>query len=519
MKRTDQLLKDSTANVEEQLENKVSDMYDSYKPLRNMMRQCNLEASLVDIWHFSQHIMNNGPAPTLSGMRHYSLKRYLFPWDLPIIVREVILHADHRGYKRLNSLNAMRTVINTIRDIENESSKERLDADNVMGELHRISHRQFPWQQKSDLNGLLRYLKIFGSPEVAPILEKKTGFSIRDYFLLGIFLTGHLRRHVAVNAQRNFTAAGIPRDRSFAFFMHLSSTAKQLRDEIAFQQKYDETWEYTWNPLEAKPLISLDPSRPHYLYCPIPDLLLRRFSHGIYYELLSMPGFDIAFGTSFQTYIGELLRAVFNQSSFTVFEEKTYKVRKEQHHGADWILSDADANLFIECKTKRMRLAAKSSVGGSELIEELGIIADAVVQLYKNIQEAEAGKSGWTPNSLSSFPLVVTLEDWFLFSPLPQNLLKEAVISRMHKVGLDLALMESMPYAVASAREFERFSGIINEAGIQKFFMGKRAAEYPQWMWEEYARAKFPSAKRVNLHTLFRNDWLRIFPSDILPET
>ncbi len=41
-----------------------------------------------------------------------------------------------------------------------------------MMELHRISHRQFPWQQRSGLTGLLRYLKIFGSPEVSPILER-----------------------------------------------------------------------------------------------------------------------------------------------------------------------------------------------------------------------------------------------------------------------------------------------------------------------------------------------------------
>lgn len=281
-------------------------------------------------------------------------------------------------------------------------------------------------------------------------------------------------------------------------------------------QKYDETWEYTWNPLEAKPLISLDPTNRHRLYCPVPDLLLRRFSHGMYYDLVKSAGFDTAFGTSFQSYIGEVLCAVFSQTGFTVFEEKEYDTSNGRHHGTDWILGGPDANLFIECKTKRMKQAAKFSVGGPDLVGEMGIIADAVVQLYKNIREAEAGKSTWTPNGLPNFPLVVTLEDWFLFGPLPQDLLKGAVTDRMLTVGLDLALMGTMPYAVASAREFERFTGVIKEVGIQTFFAKKCNADYSRWMWEEYAREEFPTAKRTNLQALFRDDWLRIIPIEAM---
>jgi hypothetical protein len=483
-----------------------------------MLRQCHLEASLIDVWHLSQHIMNNGQAPVQPGVRPYSLKQYLFPWDLPVIAREVVLNANHNGNKRLNSWNSMQTVINTIRQVENASAKARLTAEDVMKELHRISHRQFPWQQMNDVIGLQRYLKIFGSPEVAPILERVTGFSIRDHFFLGMWLSGHLLKRFDINATQDFSAFGIPRDRSLAFFLSLSSTIEELREAMADLQKYDETWEYTWNPLEAKPLISLDPNNRHHLYCPVPDLLLRRFSHGLYYDLVNSVGFDIAFGTSFQKYIGEVLRAVFDQGNFTVFEEKEYEVGKDRHHGVDWILSGPDGNLFIECKTKRMKQAAKFSVGGPTLIGEMEIIADAIVQLYRNVQEAESGKSTWVPNGKPNFPLVITLEDWFIFGPLPQNLLIEAVASRMLKAGLDLALMDTMPYAVASAREFERFTGVVNEVGVKAFFSRKRDPAYSRWMWEEYARDEFPAAKRTNLQEFFRAEWLRIFPIEAMED-
>lgn len=495
----------------------MTNTYDSYKPLRNMMRQRNLETSLVDVWQLSQHITNNGKAPVEPGMPPYSFKEFLFPWDLPMVAREVVLNANRKGAKRLNSMNAMSTVVNTIRDTEEAGSKGRINIENVMEELHRICHRQFPWQQSSDLMGLLRYLKIFGSPEVGPILERETGFSIREYFLLGLWLTSHLQQRFDINAQQDFTFLGISREQSFKFFLSLSSTVEELRENMTGLQRYDEMWAYTWNPLEAKPLISLDAENRHHLHCPVPDLLLRRFSHGLFYDLVKTLGFDNAFGSSFQNYIGEVLRAVFTSPEFFVYEEAQYYVNNDLHHGADWILTGSDANLFMECKTKRMILDAKFSVNGASLSDEIGIIADAVVQLYKNFKEAEEGESKWVPNGLPSYLLVVTLEDWFMFGPMPQGLLRSGVLSRMTAEGLDFSLLTTAPYAVASAREFERFTGVVNEVGIQPFFSGKNVDDYEQWMWEEYARAKFPDAKRTNLNVLFKEDWQRVIPKEAMP--
>jgi len=36
----------------------------------------------------------------------------------------------------------------------------------------------------------------------------------------------------------------------------LAKPVQQLRQAIAAVQSYDEGWEYTWNPLEATPLVA-----------------------------------------------------------------------------------------------------------------------------------------------------------------------------------------------------------------------------------------------------------------------
>lgn len=485
-------------------------VYESYKSLRNLLRKLNLELSLVDLWQLSLQFTNNGNLLNRPD-------QYLLPWDLPIIAREIVLNSDLVARKRLNSPGVTQKVINSIRVTAEMASKIRMDNNDVMMELHRLSHRQFISQQDESRNSLTRYLKVYGYPEVGAILQRKTGFSIHEYFLLGLWLTSHLQKRFDINACEDFTVLGIAREKSQDFFLKLSLSIEELKEEIFSQQKYDETWEYTWNPLEGKPLISLNPSNRYYLYCPVPDLLLRRFSYGIFYELVGESGFDNAYGASFEKYIGEILNAVFPpHHGFSVHAEEKYMVGGQVHHGADWILSGEDANLFIECKTKRMRQDAKVAIKEDVLESDIGVVAAAIVQLYKNIQEAEEGKSTWIPNGLPNFPLVITLEDWLFFGPVPNEILSAEVTKRMAPAGLDSSLIKLMPYNVMSSRQFEKLSGVIENVGIRAFFQGKESLQYRHWMWPEYAREEFPGAPRINLFNLFMHDWECILPREVM---
>lgn len=491
-------------------------VYTAYKPLRNFLRQCNIDASLADVWQFALHIRADGPAPCELGMPPYDVRGYAYPWDLPVIAREVILHADPGGSRRLRSRDAWARIINGIRAVGAAAAKERLELDDVMSELHRVGHLQFPWQQGSTEASLVRYLKVFGAPELERILVQKTGFSVRHYFFLGMWLAGHLRSRFDINARQDFTAFGIPQEQSYRFFLGLSKPVQQLRELILASQKYDASWEYVWNPLEATPLVSLDAANPHHLHCPVPDLLMRRFSMGMYYDLVKAPNFNIAFGPAFQNYIGEVLRKVFDGTQVLIHAEEEYQVGKQLHHGADWILEDPTANLFLECKTKRMVQRAKVSVGGPDLEEEIGVLAGAVVQLYKNVLEAHAGKSNWRTNGLPSYALVVTMEDWFMFGPLPQTMLANAVHKGMSDAGLDCQLLDRVPYGIASARELEGFANIIRAVGIQRFFRGKATEEYRAWMWTDYARKNFPEQRLQNAFALFPEAWPRVLPLEAL---
>jgi hypothetical protein len=101
-------------------------------------------------------------------------------------------------------------------------------------------------------------------------------------------------------------------------------------------------------------------------------------------------------------------------------------------HGVDWVLSDSTGHLFIESKAKRLTVSAKTLSDTVALDKDLAVMASVVVQHYRNIRDAIDGKTRWAPDGLPVYSLVLTLEDWFIFSPHVETMLRKHVERRCH---------------------------------------------------------------------------------------
>lgn len=486
--------------------------------MRNLLRQYNLSQSLEDIWALASHLTDKTPLPPSFGNgRPHLIKDFVHPWDLAIITREIISHASPVGTLRLNTFASVGAVTNKLRDIENAASalyfqKRGRSADAAVASLYATLHRQFPWQRQRHQTTLMRYLKVFGEETVETVLLQGTGLSIRDWYLMGMAVSGHMLKEPGINAQQDFQPFGISAAKSESFFKTISIGIEDLRKDIVASQLYDENWEYSWNPLEKTPLVSLDPAFPNRLHCPIPELVLRRISRGLFYDLLNVKGFSSPFGRAFETYVGDLIRETFAGFAYELLEERPYKVGSNTKHGTDWILMDAGANLFIECKTKRVTQAAKMTFDRDVVIVELDVLATAIVQLYKNIADAQKGLTQWKPNDLPIIPLIVTLEDWYLFGPEIHNLLRELVRAKLSDNNIEAGVLESMPYHVASSSELECVAGVLARVGLDHFFDVKQRPEHNNWLLQDFARVVFPDAWSEAPRVLFKQDWVRVIP-------
>jgi hypothetical protein len=128
------------------------------------------------------------------------------------------------------------------------------------------------------------------------------------------------------------------------------------------------------------------------------------------------------------------------------------------------------------------------------LQEDIGVLADAIVQVYERFLEYEAGAFPNLPlvAGRKCYPVVVTLEEWYLFGQRVVGLLREAVETRMRAAGLDLGLLARAPYSVMSCDEFEEAAQVIDRVGLETFFDSKLSdPEMRSWTYGNFLRHHF----------------------------
>ncbi|MFM0694706.1 hypothetical protein PQQ64_20795 [Paraburkholderia graminis] len=169
-------------------------------------------------------------------------------------------------------------------------------------------------------------------------------------------------------------------------------------------------------------------------------------------------------------------------------------VRKQQKHGVDWIVSDATGHMMLECKTRRMKLNAKILPESEDLQESLEDLADAVAQHYRNIRDAKQGLSNWVPDELPIYPVIMTYEDWRIFSPHVVHRLHHLVDDRLKRLDLS-DLVQVAPFVVSSIADFEAAGQAISRIGIAKFFSVRVQTPYRHFSLKDVAAQSFPEIR------------------------
>jgi hypothetical protein len=92
------------------------------------------------------------------------------------------------------------------------------------------------------------------------------------------------------------------------------------------------------------------------------------------------------------------------------------------------------------------------------------------------------------------FPVVVTLEEWYVWGNRVPEMLQSAVVQRMRDAGVDPGWLERAPYTVMSADTFEQAAQIINSVGVSACFEGRLTKpDMRGWMFDGYLREQFTS--------------------------
>ena len=447
-------------------------MYSDYKPFRNYLRKQHLFPGLLSVW---KHISRFGDSQ--SSVRLQDLAHYPADWELELLASEILLNCTGRVVPsdgaKLNFDFAQ--AVNHIRRISEAISEKTIHSpEDALNSMHPLIHQQVPWQDDASLERILRYAKIMRHNSLAKIIEPVLGLSIADLYKIGLAVGGAISKDPKILSSNYNQTPGITLGADRAFFKLVSADVESLRKEARKAKPFDQHWAFTYNPLRGKPLV-YDASEPEKLFGISEKLLIWRITDGLYFDICKLPDFPAAaWGEAFDCYIGDVLKAALPSSIFNISKPQPYEIAKGQtHHGTDWLISDATGHIFVECKTKRLRLDAKLSSENSFLEEDIKTLAQCFIQNYKNINDAFNGLAGDTfkANGLPVFCVVVTLENWRLDLPKLKDKLDSLINQGVSLEEMPPSIIKDYPYMLLSTQQFERHFQDVARHGIFDSFM------------------------------------------------
>jgi len=459
-------------------------IYEKYKPFRNKLRKLSLEDSLFVIWNYMQNIIfQTNMHESIEIPSYHSSNNEkpssINPFMLELLANEVILNSEITKFScnRNTTLRNAETFHSSIRYliyIEEEVSKYYINKDNILNELSRITFRQFPWNNLSYEDTFIRFYKIFSHEKVNNILKNVVGLEAIDiYYYLALFNAIYLN-NVAIKLPISISV--INDEKINKFISCFSCDIKALKEKIKEEHNIDDKYLYGDVALRHYPIIQMMYQDATCIVCPIPTLFFWRVTKGLHYQILNHKDYSKAFGESFQSYVGEVLSKALSNTEIKIFNEMKYKVGKNEKSTIDWIISHDDAMVFIECKSKRIKMESKSNLNNtSSLISDIEILSNAIVQTYKTINDFT---NNLYPNikynsNLSEYPIIILIDEWYVINPNISNKLMQEIEKGFLKYDLNKEMLIDMPYSYTSVEDFETIAQIIKVIGVKKYFETK----------------------------------------------
>jgi hypothetical protein len=499
------------------------DIFQLYKPFRNKVARLSVEEALGVLWAYGQYLQVDDfqfPPEIQVSPAYLQLdvpQKWIAEWTLEILVKEVILNGGVVPTKGrvLRDWSTLGELVNGIKDLENEIYKIFGSPQNVLVELIRIAHRQFVWQgNRPNAASIIRYFKIFNRQKIDEICRKLIGLTVWQTFMCGAACMGHFLTRPALVADFRSEIANLPPELFEKFFAFTTRPIGWLRPVLKLEQEYNANFAYAYSSLRAFPLVRMKYQGGDAIVCPLMTLLYWRFTGGLYYELMAESEFANEFGDGFQTYVGEVIDRVCGEP-MQRFGDVEYELGRARKRSVDWIVSDDNAALFLECKAKRLSWGAKVSLTDLAPLEaDIDAMASAVVQVYKTLADHLQGAyPHFAPKpNRRIYPAVVTLENWRMFGPVMLDALMDAVTAKILEAGLTTELVAEHPYSIWAVEELERGLQIMRGHGIAEFMRGKLASEeMRQWDWHAYMANVYPNFPSVK--SLFDTEYDEMFSS------
>jgi hypothetical protein len=417
----------------------------------------------------------------------------ILPWQFELLLKECFRSSPSYGTKCLSVWGTVADALNHLKDVCDASwGNDR--AELIWYEMFRIPHLQFPWQSYISGRTVARYFELYEDHRLAEMLQENTGLTRAQYFKLTFAAYGFFSEegNHFLEMPIDTSGLGISSEQAFTILRRISAPVSEFKLHSKDSGTVDVNFPYRRSLLEKKPLIFLDSGEQQGFLCPIPRHLISRMLDGLFYDLQQYRSFGDYYGQSFQRYVLNVCRWI-DRESLSVFEEQEYRVGTNRLDSLDILLRDMSADLFVECKTRRVSERAKFDLSTKDPIkEEMGKMIKSIVRTYKNLNDGLLGRyPHWTPGETPIYLLIVFLTDWYIFSRDLRDHVFEMVDQELSAMEIDPNIRSRVKVTTCSADEFEMLASVLRQKTIEDVFSLKTDLEHEAWQMRSFLNEHF----------------------------
>jgi hypothetical protein len=442
---------------------------------------------------------------------------HLPKWTIETLANEILATPKaSRGRNRTRQVDcgkfwSLGTASNLLRAAEEADDAITLANTNILDELPRIGHRQFPWQRGFDNKiHLHRAHAIFGGPNASNHFFGRTGISPVDFALVGFALWATVKAGPYALPQAEIPALGLTQAMTDATLKVLVADHDFARGEAMRLRLPQHHMAYRESVFRRFPLISF--GRGQRLRTPVPDLVIERVTGGLYYDMANAGGeVRTEIGTRFEDYVAEYLSEV--MPALGVRRTLKYGNKRQPRESPDILLQDDGmVSVIVECKAKRMPFAARLGDGtlkSDEAQTGLDELAKGVFQVWRFVCHARQGQLSDIALANDAVGVVVTLDPWLSMT----NRIYDVVLERAKELAAkrepSMEERDRCPVAVCAIESLERALRVASKVSLTAAIRKAASTEGAAWdfdkLHEEFVE---PGTKERDFHLEQRLDRL-----------
>ncbi|MDO9415272.1 hypothetical protein [Pararhizobium sp.] len=414
---------------------------------------------------------------------------HIHKWTLESLVNaylrsKQLRRRDNQAFRTLDTEN-LGSPINLMKlmsELENADDGVILQRLDVIGEIHRLTQRQFHWQRgKVNKAAFFKAAYLYTFPEAADYFESKFGLSIHDFCFSGFALYVMLREHPAVQMKSRLVDLPIGVEALTKGLTMFARSEDSIRQEAASMPQVTTHAAYQASVLRKWPCISF-PSEG-VMYGPIPDLVIERCTNGLYYDLVDNDGrLRDLFGKRFESYCSLLLSSLL--SGLKVARE--FKYGRDNIDSPDLFLTRGDETVaIVECKAKKASIAVKlgeePDLLESAALDELAKGAFQIWRFRSHVRRGIVKPPGGTFSN-DAIGVVVFLDTWMETSHKQHNEVLRRALAMSAAKDIKIEPVDQVPVAFCNVDDLEFVLHRCTDASFLDVFAEAAKPERAGWL-------------------------------------